>query len=330
MSGPSTPAQLRADGAGCPADPGAQPGPVELTVVLVAYRPGAMMREFLDSVRQASARSHPALVIDNYDGVDAVDRCDPELAAAFSGCPDVTLRGADGNLGFGRAANEAIAEVQTDWVLLANPDLTLRPGSLDALLAARSRWPQAAAFGPAILTPDGALYPSARALPSLGRGIGHALFGWWWPANPWTQSYRAERGDPVEGTAGWLSGSCLLLRVDAFREVGGFDPRYFMYFEDLDLCERLGRAGWQSVYVPDAVVVHEGGGSTRLRRAEMVTEHHRSAYLYLSRRYAGLRWLPVRLVLRAGLATRNRLSRSVGRIGEGAQPVRSADALHQD
>ena len=107
-----------------------------------------------------------------------------------------------------------------------------------------------ASLGPLIETADGDIYPSARALPSLGRGIGHALCGWWWPANPWTAAYRRERGAPAEGAVGWLSGSCLLLRRKAFDAVGGFDPAYFMYFEDVDLGDRLGRAGWQNVYVP--------------------------------------------------------------------------------
>ena len=67
---------------------------------------------------------------------------------------------------------------------------------------------------------------------------------------------------PVERTAGWLSGSCLLLRRDAFDAVGGFDPGYFMYFEDVDLGDRLGDAGWHNVYVPAAVVSHVGGHAT--------------------------------------------------------------------
>ena len=105
--------------------------------------------------------------------------------------------------------------------------------------------------------------PERRALPSLGRGIGHALAGWWWPTNPWTAAYRQERGAPVEGRCGWLSGSALLVRREAFEAVGGFDPQYFMYFEDVDLCDRLARAGWSSIYVPSAVVEHTGGHATR-------------------------------------------------------------------
>ncbi len=102
-----------------------------------------------------------------------------------------------------------------------------------------------------------------------------------------------------------------------------------MYFEDLDLCERLGQAGWQNVYVPTAVVAHEGGHATSKAPHAMLAAHHHSAYRYLSRRYAGARWFPVRLVLRAGLAARLALSRVVGGIGAGAKPTRSANTLPQ-
>ena len=110
-----------------------------------------------------------------------------------------------------------------------------------------------------------------------------------WPANPWTRSYRQE-GSVAERTAGWLSGSCVLLRREAWDSVDGFDPRYFMYFEDVDLGDRLGRAGWLNVYVPDAEVVHTGGHATERdapTSSRMLAEHHRSAYRFLADRYRG-------------------------------------------
>jgi N-acetylglucosaminyl-diphospho-decaprenol L-rhamnosyltransferase len=151
------------------------------------------------------------------------------------------------------------------------------------------------------------VYPSARLLPSLGRGIGHAVLGRLWPGNPWSRSYRQSDVSVTERTAGWLSGSCQLLRRAAFEAVGGFDERYFMYFEDTDLGDRIGQAGWQNVYVPSAEVVHIGGHATGKASERMLAEHHRSAYRYLSGRYAGPWYAPVRLAVRAGLAVRSRL-----------------------
>jgi N-acetylglucosaminyl-diphospho-decaprenol L-rhamnosyltransferase len=277
-------------------------GPVaeeSLAVVVVTYSPGDSLANFLDSLDKAVSRPVEVVLVDNgsTDG-------SPQRAAARD---NVRLLESGSNLGYGRAANLGLRSTETDWVLIANPDVVLRLGSVDALLRAAERWPRAGALGPLIRTPDGAVYPSARSLPSLGRGLGHALFAAMWPSNPWTAGYRRENDAVIERTAGWLSGSCLLLRRAAFESTSGFDPKFFMYFEDVDLGERIERAGWQNVYVPSAEVTHIGGQATRRHRSEMLTEHHRSAWMYLSARYPGPRNAPLRLGLRVGLAVRSKL-----------------------
>jgi N-acetylglucosaminyl-diphospho-decaprenol L-rhamnosyltransferase len=286
----------------------------DVAVVTVTYSPGKSLTTFLDTLANASNRHLDIVLADN----GSTDGSIQEAAER----PGVRVVETGGNLGYGRAANAGVHETTAEFVVVANPDIEWEPGALDELLAAAQRWPRGASFGPLIHTPDGAIYPSARALPSLGRGIGHALCGWWWPANPWTAAYRVEKQVPVERTAGWLSGSCLLLRRDAFDAVGGFDPGYFMYFEDLDLGDRLGKAGWQNVYAPAAVVCHAGGHATSRDAARMAAEHHRSAWRYLSRRYVGWRWLPLRLALRAGLGVRSLLASRVPRIAAGAEAQR--------
>jgi N-acetylglucosaminyl-diphospho-decaprenol L-rhamnosyltransferase len=113
--------------------------------------------------------------------------------------------------------------------------------------------------------------------------------------------------------------------LEAFWSVGGFDPGYFMYFEDVDLAERMGRRGWLHVYAPSAVVVHEGGHSTRREPGRMLRVHHESALRYMSRQYPGRRYAPLRLLLRAGLSARLLLSHVNGRIAGGAPFVRRLD-----
>jgi N-acetylglucosaminyl-diphospho-decaprenol L-rhamnosyltransferase len=272
----------------------------QLAVVTVTYSPGGVLDTFLDTLEKASARGMPVVLADNgsTDGV-------PERAAAER--ENVRLLRIGENVGYGSAANRAVAGLPPEigWVLIANPDIEFGPGSLDELLAAAQRWPRAGSLGPLIREPSGEVYPSARLLPSLGRGAGHALLGKVWRSNPWTRAYRQENGSITERTAGWLSGSCLLVRREAFDAVGGFDSRYFMYFEDVDLGERLGRAGWLNVYVPSAEVTHIGGHATSRMSARMLAEHHRSAYRYLAGRYRGPWFAPLRLALRAGLAARS-------------------------
>jgi N-acetylglucosaminyl-diphospho-decaprenol L-rhamnosyltransferase len=292
-----------------------------LRVVVVTYSPGRSLATFLDSLATATTRPYEVVLADN-------GSTDGSVEGAVGG--RVRLVRTGGNIGYGRAVNLGSVGATTPWLLVANPDVVLSPGSIDELLDAAERWPRAGALGPAITTPSGDLYPSARQLPSLGRGVGHALLGWWWPSNPWTRSYRNESGDPVEGETGWLSGSCLLLRTNAFRAVSGFDPSYFMYFEDLDLCRRLGLIGSPCVYVPSAVVEHTGGHATQRDRTvarAMLRAHHTSAYRYLARQYPRPAQAPLRWALRVGLALRFAIGVVHPKIGDGAQPTRSAERL---
>ncbi|RDI33375.1 N-acetylglucosaminyl-diphospho-decaprenol L-rhamnosyltransferase [Lentzea flaviverrucosa] len=269
-----------------------------LGVVTVTYSPGETLAPFVDTLAKATTRPAQVILADNgsTDGV-------PESVAASHS--HVTFLPTGGNLGYGGGANRGVAALGPDvgWVLISNPDIEFSPGSVDALIDAASRWPRGGMFGPLIREPSGEVYPSARLLPSLGRGVGHALFGAVWKSNPWTRAYRQEKA-PVERSAGWLSGSCFLMRREAFDSVGGFDERYFMYFEDVDLGERVGAAGWLNVYVPDAEVTHIGGHSTARSSDRMLREHHRSAYRYMADRHAGVVWAPFRVVLKAGLAAR--------------------------
>lgn len=274
----------------------------ELAVVTVTYSPGDTLERFLDTLAKATDRQVRVILADNGSTDGA-----PERAAERPGV-DLVPMGA--NLGYGAAANRGTAGLGDEygWVVVVNPDVEWNAGCLDELLTATARWPRGGAFGPLIREPDGSVYPSARLLPSLGRGVGHALLCRIWPANPFSRAYRQSEAVPVERTAGWLSGSCLLLRREALDSATGFDPRYFMYFEDVDLGDRLGRAGWLNVYVPTAEVMHIGGHSTSQVSALMLAEHHRSAYRYLADRHRGAAWTPLRLVLRAALAARARIA----------------------
>ncbi len=270
-------------------------------VVIVTYSPGETLERFLDSLAKATSRQVRVVLADNGSTDGA-----PERAAVR---PEVTLVSTGGNLGYGGGANRGVAALpaEIEWLVVANPDIEWQPGALDALLEATTRWPRGGAFGPLIREPNGQVYPSARLLPSLGGGIGHGALGRVWPGNPWTRAYRQSDTEVVERTAGWLSGSCLLLRRAAFDAVGGFDERYFMYFEDVDLGDRIGRADWRNVYVPSAEVTHIGGHATARSATEMLVAHHDSAYRYLADRHPGPQWVPVLAGIKAALAVRLKL-----------------------
>lgn len=271
-------------------------------VVTVAYRSDDVLPAFLASVAAASAEPVAVVVADN-----APDTGGARAAAEAAGAGYVAL---PANPGYGAAMNAggATLPASVEWVLIANPDVVLAPGSLDTLRDAAEADGQIAAVGPAVLNPDGSVYPSARAIPSVRTGIGHALFANLWQDNPWTRRYKLETDEaPVARDAGWLSGSCLLVRRRVFDELGGFDEGYFMYFEDVDLGYRLGRAGYRNRYEPTATVTHLGAHSTSAESERMIRAHHDSARRFLGRKYAGWYLWPVRATLAVGLALRSRV-----------------------
>jgi N-acetylglucosaminyl-diphospho-decaprenol L-rhamnosyltransferase len=270
-------------------------------IVTVSFDSSVALAGLLASVPDAGLPV-AVTVVDN----DSPDRDSVSQVVSRYG---VELLPLDRNLGYGGAVNRGVGRLPAEvaWVLVANPDIVLHPGSVAALVDAAERDPRVGSAGPRILNPDGTVYPSARRLPSLRTGIGHALFGSVWRTNPWSRSY-LDDGDDSARDVGWLSGACLLVRREAFESIGGFDDGYFMYFEDVDLGARLARAGWVNRYVPTATVTHAGAHSTSKRRTEMERAHHRSAYRYVARKYSAWYLWPLRVALRAGLAVRERLA----------------------
>jgi N-acetylglucosaminyl-diphospho-decaprenol L-rhamnosyltransferase len=284
-------------------------GAPRVAVVTVSYASEGVLPEFLDSVRFASSENVAIVVADNK----------PDSTGVIA---DITARNRGSylplgsNRGYGAAINEAVASLPStiDWILVSNPDVVLEPDVVDVLVAIGDEDASIGAVGPAILTLEGAIYPSARAIPSLRNGIGHALFANLWMGNPWTRSYRNETAEAGHRRdSGWLSGACLLVRRSAFDALGGFDPGYFMYFEDVDLGYRLGKAGFRNVYAPSVAVRHIGAHSTEGESSAMISAHHESAIRFLTRKYPGAALWPVRAVLTIGLSVRSWLAQRAAR-----------------
>ncbi len=278
-------------------------GPL-LAVITVSYGSDDVLPGFLASIPESTCENPLVIVADNKPAAgDAV--------AALTAAAGAVYLPLDRNAGYGAAINAAARGLpaSVEWILISNPDVALKPNAVDRLLSTGRGDSSIGAVGPAVLTAQGDVYPSARAIPSLRHGIGHALFSNLWADNPWSRTYRNELGSQQTGRdAGWLSGANLLVRRSAFDALGGFDEGYFMYFEDVDLGYRMTKAGYRNVYEPEAQVTHTGAHSTTNDSAAMVAAHHNSARRFLDRKYSGALLLPVRVVLRAGLAARSRLA----------------------
>lgn len=279
------------------------PAPVApVALLLVSYGSGNEIAACLTSLKNSTVQPKHILVADNL-GDDA-------LAAQLKPwAKQIELHTYPDNPGYGGAINRLMSAVpsgEADWLLVVNPDVTFEADALERLIAGADASAVGSA-GPRVLDENGSVYPSARQVPSIGTGIGHALFGKVWPANPWTTKYLNRVSLDYPSDVGWLSGACVLVRADAFASIGGFDDAFFMYFEDVDLGYRLGLNGWANRYVPAAIVHHSGGHSTKDRSAAMRTAHHRSAEQFLKHRYPGPFGALIRWPLALGLRLRSRL-----------------------
>jgi GT2 family glycosyltransferase len=180
-------------------------------------------------------------------------------------------------LGFSANHNQVIGEVvihdSARYVLVLNEDTELEPGSLEELVSFADREHRLGAAGPRLVEKDGREQASYFRFPAV-------LEQFWWTLSPGQPPRRAE-------TAGWLNGSCLLVRTEALRRVGPLDARFFIFFEDTDLGLRLHRAGWRSAVCESSRVVHHGhqtvsqsGVGTHMERQML-----RSRYLYFRKHH---------------------------------------------
>ncbi len=251
--------------------------------VVVNYNAGPALSGCVDSL--LAEGPDEIVVVDN----DSSDGSAEELRHRF---PAVALVAAGENLGYARAANLGIAAIRAPVVAVLNPDIVLRPGAAAAVLARFDAEADLGAVGPALLNSDGTVYPSARCVPSVADAVGHGLLYFLWAGNPFTRRYRQVDADATRPRdADWVSGAAVWLRRSALDEVGGWDERYFMYVEDVDLCWRLRMAGWRVGYEPGARVEHLLGVSTAGAPYRMIAEHHRSLYRFATRRFTGRRRL---------------------------------------
>lgn len=275
-----------------------------LAILTVTHNSSAVLPGFLGSIKDAGAGPIDVVVVDSGSAPAevAVARRETERVHGI-------FASLSRNAGYGAGINAAARHVpDARYFLISNPDIEFGPDSLDRLREVLESDNSIGAVGPRILNLDSTVYPSARRLPSTSLGIGHALFADVWPSNPWSRRYRnADLPGDRPSDVGWLSGACLLVRRDVFTRLGGFDERFFMYFEDVDLGRRIGLSGLRNVYVPSSTVRHVGGHSTAGASQEMLSTHHRSAALYFAVRHPQWQWAPARLAVRVGLAARNLL-----------------------
>lgn len=274
----------------------------QFAVAIVNYNTREHLRACLSTV--LSEAPSDVVVVDNASSDDSA-------AAVETEYPHVILQANRTNVGYARAANQAMSRCKAKYVLLLNADTLIRPRTLVELKRYLDHHPRAAIVGPRLEEPDGTLQASCYPFPTplntflenstiavvVGRRIRrHIPF----LRNLYLRTWPHARPRIVP----WVKGAALAVRRDAFEAVGGFDESFFMYFEDADLCYRLGRCGWEVHFTPTATVVHVGGASTVQCHAEMAVQLLASTLKFYQRHSSRVRYAEVITILKTMMLAR--------------------------
>jgi len=235
---------------------------VDVSVVVVTYRCRDAARDCLASLYEGTGGvSFEVVVVDNASGDGTEEMVKEEF-------PQARLFPLPDNIGFGRAVNLAAEQARGEHLLLLNPDTIVHAGMVEELVGFARGLPGPAICGGRTLRPDGRLDPgSCWGAPSLW-----SLFCF---ATMLSTAFKGSRLFDPESLGGWkrdsvrdvdiVTGCLLLAPRELWLELGGFDPRFFMYGEDADLALRAAKAGVRRVITPRAVVTHEVGVSSATR-----------------------------------------------------------------
>jgi GT2 family glycosyltransferase len=235
--------------------------------VVVTYNTKELALALLADLRRelAALRGSRIVVVDNA----SADGTPDAIEEAFS---DVEVRRSPTNLGFAAAVNAGAADSPSRWLLLVNPDARVDDGAVVRLIEAATKYPGHGLYGGLFIDvgrgtneDSVAVLPTLANLVAFATGVAPVLrrLGYRSPPRRKANSDREIEVDALPGTF-------LLAEADAWRSVGGFDERYFMYSEDLDLCMRIGATGRRPLYVPQARIRHIGGASSTCGAKEVM------------------------------------------------------------
>lgn len=251
---------------------------VDLSYVIVSYNARAYLERCLTSIQRHPSEgvTSEVIVVDNASTDGSAD-------AAALAAPHARVVRRRRNDGFAVAANEGLALAKGDVMLLVNPDAELLSEAAGPLVRYFAAHPAVGIVGVRLLDEDGGVQLSARSFPGYASAVfnRHSLATRLLPGNRFSRGYLLSDWDhDQERSVDWVSGAGMALSRRGWETFGGFDPGYFMYIEDVDLCRRARDADFDVVYLPDVVLRHAIGGSTRTATLRMIRARHASMWRY--------------------------------------------------
>jgi GT2 family glycosyltransferase len=251
--------------------------PIDLSIVIVTYKSGEYIRECLGSVHEAAEGvSAEVIVVDNGSDNGCLDFVHREF-------PGVSLLRNERNEGFAQAVNKGTSTASGRYLMILNPDTRLYPDSLKVLLGFLEKHPTVSVVSPRAVDASGGSIPICRSLPHIGNILRYpvsVLLGGKRLRKPrrfFLDIWEQDRTIDLPRYNGYLTGACLVTRLDYFKDMGMFDGEYFLYGEDADFGYRVRQQGHHAYLVSDATIVHYGGCSARFNPRARI--HAAESYL---------------------------------------------------
>ena len=300
----------------------------DLSVIIVNWNAKELLAACLESLfADGEEVTMELFVVDNASSDGSVEMVQTRFQ-------EVMLIANAENLGFARAANQAIRRSRGRYILLLNPDTLVMKDALPRMVRFLDRQPLIGALGAKILTPNGSIdFRGGRRFPTpLTEFFDQARISKIFPSSRIFNRYLMGYWDHNDSReVDLLSGACMMVRRETIEEVGPLDEDFFLYGEDVEWCYRIKKAGWKIFYYAEAQIIHLGGGSTKRYPKSLGIEQMRSINLFFKKRYGVLdSWLHRLLILLVTLAKEAFfLSRSLVARGEAERKkIREKIALH--
>jgi GT2 family glycosyltransferase len=232
---------------------------MKLSICIVSWNTSDLLKKCLSSVYKFPPKCAFEVFVADNNSSDGT----PDMVA--SNFPQVLLIKNKENLGFAKANNQIIEKTRGQYLLLLNPDTEVFEGSIDVLIEFMDKNIDAGVVAPKLINSDGTLQRSCMGFPTLGAMAMRQLFlEALVPFNPYTKKYLMsdfKHDKPAE--VDQPMGACLLVRKGIIDKLGAFDPKYYMFFDEVDLCFRIKKAGWKIIFDPASSVMHHGGTAVK-------------------------------------------------------------------
>ena len=282
----------------------------KVSVIIVSYNVRSYLAHAIDSILKSNYKKLEIIVVDNhsYDGT-----CD-YLKENYQDIKPLHVISNSENVGFGKAVNQASEVATGEYMMVLNPDTIIEENTISTMVEYLEKNNSVGMVGPKILNADGTLQLACkRSFPTIKVALPKLLgLDKIFPRSRWAGKYNLTYLDPEKiHKVDAISGSCMLIKSKLFKQISGFDEKFFMFGEDLDLCKRIWESNHEIHYLPETKIIHYKGESVKTAPYDSREAFYHSMNIYINKHYSSTLGAFTRFFIAAGISFRKLISHCV-------------------